>query len=401
MKKFLVAFDKCKDSLSADELCNLSEQVLSKRYPDCSVIKAPLTDGGEGFAKVLTHAVGEKLHRIDVKNSIGETKSAVLGICDHKNLPREVLIHLGLPLEGKLGIVEMAQAAGLADLSVADRNPWKTSTFGVGEMIREASSQKVDAIILGIGGSSTNDLGMGALAALGGSFTDQQDEKILNPFPLTWKDIQKVNFDSLVDIPPLFVACDVDNPLLGKNGATAKYGPQKGLPRDQIRIFEESIKNLQSLLSSISTKTQEFSELKGSGAAGGIGYGLSLTYNVKLISGFDLVSKWFDLPKLVQDVDFVLTGEGRFDQTSLNGKGPFELLSLANKKSKFSLLLAGSAEFDSVHQISNEFNNCEILQFGRDDWSLEQNLFMAESRFSETLNNFSFPDDSDKSIVRA
>ena len=165
MKRILAAFDKCKDSLSAKELCDLAEKVLADRFSDCVVTKAPLTDGGEGFVDILSSAAKGKFQSVEIKNSIGEVKKGTIGICEIENLPSAVSTSLGLPSTGKLGIVEMAQAAGLADLPQAERNPWKTSTFGVGEMLRAAKFLGVDAILLGIGGSSTNDLGMGALAS--------------------------------------------------------------------------------------------------------------------------------------------------------------------------------------------------------------------------------------------
>ena len=129
-----------------------------------------MTDGGEGFVEILTEAVNGELHSVSVKNSIGEAKSANIGICQLADIPHEVLSYFRLPENGKLGIVEMAQSAGLADLAMDQRDPWKTSTYGVGEMLKEASLLGVNAILLGIGGSSTNDIGLGALAALGATF---------------------------------------------------------------------------------------------------------------------------------------------------------------------------------------------------------------------------------------
>lgn len=390
MKRILAAFDKCKDSLSAKELCDLAEKVLADRFSDCVVTKAPLTDGGEGFVDILSSAAKGKFQSVEIKNSIGEVKKGTIGICEIENLPSAVSTSLGLPSTGKLGIVEMAQAAGLADLPQAERNPWKTSTFGVGEMLRAAKFLGVDAILLGIGGSSTNDLGMGALAALGVNFYGKGKTHIVNPFPCYWQDIEKIDFDQLVDLPPLFIACDVDNPLLGKNGATARYGPQKGLPAEEIELFEEKITQLQQLLVSKFPKVYQAAEFQGSGAAGGIGYGLSLPYKVSLIPGFSLVSNWFGLSKLVEEADLILTGEGRFDETSLSGKGPFELLNLANLKSTPSILLAGSIDFNKVHEVCKKFHECDLLQFGMNEWSLEKNLSLAEERFTDTLNQYPF-----------
>ena len=398
MEKFLVAFDKCKGSLSASELCELTENYLKKRYLGCQVKKAPLTDGGEGFVEILTEAVNGTLHSVSVKNSIGEFQSANIGIAQMADLPAVVVSYFQLPENGKLGIVEMAQSAGLADLAIDHRNPWKTSTYGVGEMLKEASLLGVSAILLGIGGSSTNDIGLGALAALGASFWDQHNQKITNPFPDLWQHINRIEFDDLLSLPPLFVACDVDNPLLGENGATAQYGPQKGLPLDEVNQFEEQIIHCKDLLQLSFEDVDVFARFKGCGAAGGIGYGLSLPYSVSLVPGFDLISKWLDLPSLVEDADIVLTGEGRFDKTSLSGKGPFELLRLADEKLKSSILLAGSIEYDAVSDVCKKFHNCELLQFGKSEWSLEKNLSLAEERFIDTLSAFSFENMIDQAL---
>ena len=183
MTHFLVACDKCKGSLSAFEMCNLAESVLSERFPTSDVTKVPLTDGGEGFCEILTLGVQGVLHSIEVLDSVGSKQKVQYGICDVEKLSPKVIKFLNLPSRGNLGIVEMAQAAGLADLPESKRNPWETSTFGVGQILKEVAGFGVDVILLGIGGSSTNDIGIGALNALGLSLKSHDNNEISFPKP--------------------------------------------------------------------------------------------------------------------------------------------------------------------------------------------------------------------------
>lgn len=390
MNRFLVAFDKCKGSLSAHELCNLGEKVLTERYPNSEICKVPLTDGGEGFALILTEAGKGKIHQVQVHDSLGREKNAHFGICEIPNLNERVIKYLNLPNQGRLAIIEMAEAAGLADIPVDQRNPWKTSTYGVGEILKAAVEHGTDVILLGIGGSSTNDAGMGALAALGATFINQEGEPVRFPYPSSWASIVDVNFDQLVNLPPVRIACDVDNILLGQNGATACYGPQKGLAEEQVNQFEEIIRNLLTSLSSTFPDVFEKSKVKGSGAAGGMGYGLSLAYNVSLVQGFNLVRDWFGIEEQIHEATLVITGEGRFDKTSLSGKGPFEILRLADGKNTPSLVIAGSVDEESVGEVSKDFRFCDIVAFGRKDWTLEKNLSLAEEQFTKTLLEYNF-----------
>lgn len=392
MNKFLVAFDKCKGSLTAHELCNLAENVLLERFPESEIYKVPLTDGGEGFAQILTEAGKGKIHQIQVGDSLGREKKAHFGICEIPSLNERVIKYLNLPDQGKLAIIEMAEAVGLADVPVDQRNPWETSTYGVGQMLKAAVEHGADIILLGIGGSSTNDAGMGALAALGTTFFTQQGEPVSFPCPSSWTSIVDVNFDQLVNLPPVRIACDVDNVLLGQNGATACYGPQKGLAEEQIDQFEQEIRNLLTSLSSTFPDVFEKSKVNGSGAAGGMGYGLSLAYDVSLVQGFNLVSDWFGIDEQIHDATLVITGEGRFDKTSLSGKGPFEILRLADGKNTHSLVMAGSVDEESAGEVSKKFRFCDVVAFGRKDWTLEKNLSLAEEQFTKTLLEYNFPD---------
>ena len=391
MTHFLVACDKCKGSLSAFEMCTLAESVLSERFPTSNVTKVPLTDGGEGFCEILTRGAQGVLHSIEVLDSVGSKKKAQYGICDVEKLSPKVIKFLNLPTSGNLGIVEMAQAAGLADLPESKRNPWETSTFGVGQILKEVAGFGVDVILLGIGGSSTNDIGIGALNALGLSLKSHENNEISFPIPSVWKNVTGIDMDGLDSLPPIRIACDVDNQLLGHQGATAQYGPQKGLHDRDIEQFEEQIKEILNIIESHRSDIFELSKVKGSGAAGGIGFGLSIFYDVSLVHGFDLISSWFEIDKKIEEADYVITGEGRFDQTSLSGKGPYEIIRLADSKNTPSLVMAGSVDSKTAREISGNFRGCDLISFGRSDWSLDKNLSRANQNFTETLIGYEFP----------
>ena len=391
MTHFLVACDKCKGSLSAFEMCNLAESVLSERFPTSDVTKVPLTDGGEGFCEILTLGAQGVLHSIEVLDSVGSKQKVQYGICDVEKLSPKVIKFLNLPSCGNLGIVEMAQAAGLADLPESKRNPWETSTFGVGQILKEVAGFGVDVILLGIGGSSTNDIGIGALNALGLSLKSHDNNEISFPIPSVWKNVAGIEIDGLDALPPIRIACDVDNQLFGKTGATAQYGPQKGLAEKDIEKFQEQIKRILKILESHRTDIFELSKSKGSGAAGGMGFGLSIFYDVSLVHGFDLISSWFEIDHKIEEADYVITGEGRFDQTSLCGKGPFEIIRLSNLKDTPSLVMAGSVDSKTAIEISGKFTSCDLIPFGRSDWSLDKNLSRANQNFTETLTGYDFP----------
>ncbi len=391
MANFLLACDKCKGSLSAFEICSLAKSVLLRRFPDSQVVEAPLTDGGEGFTDILTREASGVLHPIEVKDSIGNQKKVKMGICEIDKLPVSVAQILELPSSGKLAIVEMAQSAGLADLTSHQRNPWRTSTYGVGQMLLEAAGLGVEAILLGIGGSSTNDIGLGALHALGLSIRNEMHEEIPFPSPSTWTNIRNLDAESLSDLPPIRIACDVENQLLGEFGATAQYGPQKGLPKNEIDHFESEITSLLNLLESKEPRTFDLAKVNGSGAAGGMGFGLSLFYEVSLVQGFQLLSSWLEIENKIKKADFVITAEGRFDQTSMDGKGPYQVVKVSHQNSTQSLVIAGSIDDEVAVKLSRNFPDCSFISFGRSDWTIEKNLSCARDNFTSTLRNYPFP----------
>ncbi len=346
MKRVLIAFDKFKDAITALEACEAAARGLNAVHPDWSCELCPLTDGGEGFCASLTTAAQGDFESHPCTGPRGTRLSAPIGFVRIENLSASARARpdFSAASAGSLAVIEMAAASGLALLPIAQRDPWHTSSHGTGELLRAAAQRGVDAILLGVGGSATNDLGLGALAALGFKFLDAEGTAIVNPTPVTWGKIQRIDGSTAISLPPLFIACDVTNPLLGPTGATAVFGPQKGLRNDDVPTLEIQAKRIAGLLCAACGQPDTLVDRPGAGAAGGIPFGLMATGQAKLIPGFSLVSDWLALADRVAAAGLVLTGEGRFDVTSLGGKGPGALVALARQAGKPVHLFAGSLE---------------------------------------------------------
>lgn len=384
--RILAAFDKCKDSLTAGEICALAKKTIQKISSTIDVEEIPITDGGEGFAELLTKCKSGDFHHTHVKDSLGREIDAPIGLVPASSVDVDLLKFMNLPKSGKLAVVEMSSAAGLSDLKMEERDPWSTSSYGVGQLLLQAAELGVVGILLGIGGTSTNDMGVGALSALGVKFSTKDNGSIAFPNPAIWSKIDRVSIDNLYQLPPIRIACDVNNPLLGENGATYQFGPQKGLSLDQKQEMEIALERMSELLSSAFQKSYDIREEPGTGAAGGMGYGLSLGYNVEFIPGFSLVKEWFEIESKIKDTDLILTGEGRFDKTSLHGKGPYELIRMASEFNKKVILLAGSIDSEAVLECKTKFPNVEFVSFGKEELKLQENLDRAAEFFQLKLN---------------
>ena len=340
----LLAFDKFKDSLTAPAACEHAAAALGAAHPDWTLDLCPLADGGEGFCEILTRAAGGTVETHTVTGPRDTPTPATIGFVPLANIPAPARTLLSLDighsssgLPASVALIEMATASGLALLTPEQRDPWHTTTLGTGELIRLAAARPgVVAILLGVGGSATSDLGLGALSALGLTFHSADGAPVSPPIPAHWPQIahlsgrlsfptsQTLNPITVTSapLPPIRIACDVTNPLLGPRGAAATYGPQKGLrPADLARLDHESAR-LALLLCAYTGRPDSLMDLPGAGAAGGISFGLMAAADAKLLPGFGLVSTWLDLERKLAAADLVITGEGRFDDTSLTGKGP-------------------------------------------------------------------------------
>ena len=361
MTRVLLAFDKFKDALTAQQAGEAVAAALREQQPGWMLDLAPLADGGEGFATILTQAARGREVVVQATGPRGGRRPAGFGLVPVSAIPAGARAQLKLSGEVNAGatvaVIEMAAVSGLALLSQDQRDPWQTTTFGTGELMREAANAGAVAILLGVGGSATNDLGLGALATLGITPVDERGAPVELPTPVRWSRIVGFSGRMPAAFPPVYIACDVTNPLLGPRGAAAVYGPQKGLrPADHARLEQESGR-VANLLCAHCGQPGGLKDLPGAGAAGGISFGLMTAAGAKLLPGFDLVSAWLDLETKLTKADIVITGEGRFDESSLEGKGPGAVaaraLSLGKKVHVFAGQVAAAARPElALHAIT-------------------------------------------------
>lgn len=384
--RVLIAFDKFKDSLTAPEACEIVAETLHGTHPDWSITQCPLTDGGEGFAAILTRASQGQIHHATVTGPRGAPVKSSFGIVTLANIPVAARDLLNLPAtiaeSSSIALIEMATASGLALLTDKERDPWHTSTYGTGELINRAIKLGASAILLGVGGSATNDLGLGALNAMGLQFQDEQSTSISPPSPATWKSISALAGNLPSSLPPIRIACDVDNPLLGPTGAAAVYGPQKGLHPEDHSALESESERLATLLCSHLDKPTELMSAPGAGAAGGIAFGLMTAANAQLLSGADFVSAWLDLETHLSQADMVITGEGRFDDSSLNGKGPGALFLRAVELNKTAHVFAGS-----IAPLTSPPTNLHLHGITPEEMSLPEALRSASQLLSSSVKD--------------
>jgi len=300
----LVAPDKFRGSLEAAEVCEAVTDGVKKAYPNAKVTAIPLADGGEGTAKILTQ--------------VTDGWEVPVTVMDPLN--RQIKATYGLSGDHEVAFIEMAAASGLSLLKEEERNPLRTSTFGTGQLIVDALDRGVKKIILGIGGSATTDGGIGMAEALGYAFKDAEGRTLLPNGASLGKiaSIDKHNADPRLGLVSVIVACDVTNPLYGKDGAAFVYGPQKGADTEMVKQLDEGLQNL----SQVATRVfgRDVSLTPGAGAAGGLGAGCMWFLNAELKEGISIVMEQCDIASLVADADLVITGEGKVDEQTLAGK---------------------------------------------------------------------------------
>lgn len=344
MKNALIAFDKFKDALTAHEVCEVAAETLSETQPSWTIATSPLADGGDGFCDTLTRLCRGSFHTCSVTGPTGSKTEAVYGLVDTSKIAPPALARLKLPPESRrLAIVEFAQSSGIALVPHDQRSPWTTTSFGLGQTIAHAQESGADSILIGLGGSATNDLAIGALQALGYQLRNTQDQPVAGlPTPRIWDEIEQLAPPERPFPLPVRIACDVENPLLGPNGATAVFGPQKGLLPADYETLEAAMQRIAKLLCKATNSDEESMKTPGAGAAGGAAFGLMLGLGGQLVSGAELVFDWSDLYRKLEAADLVITGEGRFDASSLQGKGPGSLAKEVVSRGKKLLVLAGS-----------------------------------------------------------
>lgn len=330
--KVVVAIDSLKGSLSSLEAGEAIKSGVLKAMPEAEVCVRPLADGGEGTVEALALGMGGELKTVEVTGPLGEKVNCLYGILE----------------ESKTAIVEMSGAAGITLVSDELKNPLHTTTYGVGEVIKDAIANGCRHFIVGIGGSATNDGGIGMLQALGFGMLDKDGNQV--PFGAKGiKEIVTITDDQV--IPELKecsfrIACDVTNPLCGERGCSAVYGPQKGATPEMVKEMDAWLADYAKLVSAKYEKAD--AEYPGTGAAGGMGFAFLAYTNAVLESGIEIILEETKLEDYVKDADIVITGEGRMDGQTAFGKAPIGVAKIAKKFDKTVLAFAGSVTKDAV-----------------------------------------------------
>lgn len=324
--KILIAPDSFKGSLSALEVCNDIEIGIRKVSNDIDIIKVPMADGGEGTLEALVSSTNGRIYEKDVKDPLFRKIKGKYGILGDRNTC----------------IIEMARVSGLPLLKEEERNPMNTTTYGTGELILEGLNQGCRNFIIGIGGSATVDGGMGMATALGVEFRDEKQNKLMgigsSLSKVKFIDISKI--DKRIKDSTFTIASDVDNPLYGKEGAAYIYGPQKGADENMVMELDKGLKNYSDIIKKDLGK--DVKDIKGSGAAGGLGAGLMIFLNARMKSGIDIVIESTELEEKIKSVDLIITGEGSIDYQTQFGKTSYGIAKLGKKYNKKVIGICGS-----------------------------------------------------------
>lgn len=312
-RRILICSDKWKGSLTASEACAALAEGVGRVWPDTVCDEVPMADGGEGTLEAVEASVGGDWISMEVTGPLGEKVRA-----------RYLMVRR---LDGKReAVLEMSQAAGLHLVPEEKRRPRHLTSRGVGEMMRHALEQGADQLMIGLGGSATNDGGAGLAAALGYRFFDKEG-RALEPVPDNFPQLDKVQAPPNLNLPPVVAACDVRNPLLGEHGASHAFGPQKGASPDEVEFLDAALKKLADRVEA--ALEASFRDRDGAGAAGGLGFGLFAFAGASMETGFEWIAGLADLKTLAGKADLIFTGEGKMDRFSMEGKAPGGVSALA------------------------------------------------------------------------
>ena len=367
--KFVLATDSFKESMTSIEACDVMEKAIKKVKNDAEVIKVPMADGGEGTVEALVNATSGTFVETEVLNPLGQKIKASYGILGDK----------------KTAVIEMAKASGIELIKREDRNPLITTTYGTGQLIKHALDNGIKHLVIGIGGSATNDGGCGMLQALGVKLLDKDNNEI----PFGGGALNKIE---TIDISGIYggikditfeVACDVTNPFVGPTGASYIFGPQKGADKEMVELLDNNLKHFAEKIKE--TLNVEIAEAPGAGAAGGLGGALLEFLNAELKSGIQLVIKYTNLEEKVQGADYVFTGEGGIDGQTIFGKTPVGVSKVAKKFNIPTIAFGGRVSDDA----DNLFEEGIIALFSimRGVESLDDALKNGAHNLEKTVEN--------------
>jgi len=334
--KIVVAPDSFKGSLTAVEVSDAIEQGVREIFPEAEIVKIPMADGGDGTVQCLVNATGGEILREKVTGPLGDEVWASYGILGDK----------------KTAVIEMAEASGLTLVPENKRNPLITTTYGTGQLIKFALDQGCRKMIIGIGGSATNDVGAGMVQALGAKLLDKEGEEI----GFGGGELKKVfridtkYLDNRLSETKVLIASDVSNPLCGPKGASRVYGPQKGATPEMIKKLDESLAYFAEIIKRDLNK--DIKDILGAGAAGGLGAGLMAFLDAELKPGIEIIIEIVKLEQAIKDADLVITGEGKIDSQTIYGKAPIGVAKIAKKYNIPVIAVAAiiGDDADIVHQ---------------------------------------------------
>ncbi|MCS7462009.1 glycerate kinase [Paenibacillus doosanensis] len=324
--KIVLAPDSYKGSLTAGEACDAMERGIRRAVPEAHIVKVPMADGGEGTVRSLVDATGGTTHKVSVRGPLGAQVEAMYGV-------------LG---DGATAVIEVAEASGLYLIRPEERNPLAATTYGMGELIKDALDRGCRSFIIGLGGSATNDGGAGMAQALGARFLDESGRPVGQGGEALGRlaSIDGSGMDPRLRESRFIVACDVDNPLCGPQGASAVFGPQKGATPEMADRLDEALRTYAAVVQR--DIGADILELPGAGAAGGLGGGAVAFLNAELKPGVEIVIEAAQLAKHLEGADLVLSGEGQCDFQTERGKTPYGVAKQAKRLGVPCVLIAGS-----------------------------------------------------------
>ncbi|WP_075174965.1 glycerate kinase family protein [Acinetobacter indicus] len=368
--RFVIAPDSFKESLSAVQAAQAMQRGILRQFPDAICRLVPLADGGEGTVDALLNACAGQKVACRVRGPLPQ---------------QQVESYFALMDEGKTAVIEMAKANGIHLIPLAQRNPALTSTYGTGEMIRQALDLGVSKIVIGLGGSVTNDAGSGMAQALGVKFLDQAGLEV-QPCGGNLKQICEIDLSALdarLATTEMLIASDVNNPLCGEYGASAIFGPQKGATPELVKILDQNLGYFANLVET--TLGVNVQHQAGAGAAGGLGFGLLAFARAKIQSGVELLIQQTGLTEKITQADVVLTGEGKIDRQTFMGKTPFGVAQVAKSLNKPVYAFAGMIGEDIEPLLEVGFT--QIIGINPPDISVEDAIRNAENNLTDSVEN--------------
>ena len=368
MKTFVLAPDSFKESMTAEQACQAMQRGILQVFPDANCITVPMADGGEGTVDALISSLKGERVTCQVTGPLAS---------------QSIETYFGLVDAGQIAVIEMAKANGIHLLTSSQRNPMLTSTYGTGEMIKQALDLGVKKIIIGLGGSVTNDGGAGMAQALGVRFLNIAGESI-QVFGGNLDQIDQIDFsqlDARLNNTEILIASDVNNPLCGPNGASVIFGPQKGATSEMVQQLDRNLRHFADLVET--SLDISFKNFPGAGAAGGLGFGLMAFAGAKLHSGVALIMEQNRLAEKIADADYVFTGEGNIDHQTALGKTPFGVAQVAQQLNKPVIAFAGlvGEGIESLYQAGFS----QIVGINPPDCLLEDALKNAEINLEKAV----------------